>query len=34
MPYRIDLGGGWLDQPSVSKYYPGPVLTISFGTDH
>ena len=21
--------GGWLDQPFVSKYYPGPVLTIS-----
>ena len=29
MPYRIDLAGGWLDQPFVSKYYPGPVLTIS-----
>jgi cytidyltransferase-like protein len=29
IPYRIDLAGGWLDQPFVSKYYPGPVLTIS-----
>ncbi len=29
IPYRIDLCGGWLDQPFVSKYYPGPVLTIS-----
>lgn len=29
MPYRIDLAGGWLDQPFVSKLYPGPVLTIS-----
>ena len=29
MPFRIDLAGGWLDQPFVSKYYPGPVLTIS-----
>lgn len=29
MPYRIDLAGGWLDQPFVSKFYPGPVLTIS-----
>jgi len=29
MPYRIDLAGGWLDQPYVSKFYPGPVLTIS-----
>lgn len=29
IPYRIDLAGGWLDQPFVSKYYPGPVITIS-----
>lgn len=29
MPYRIDLAGGWLDQPFVSKHYPGPVITIS-----
>jgi len=29
IPYRIDLAGGWLDQPYVSKYYPGSVLTIS-----
>lgn len=29
MPYRIDLAGGWLDQPFVSSLYPGPVLTIS-----
>jgi cytidyltransferase-like protein len=29
MPYRIDMAGGWLDQPFVSKYYPGPVITIS-----
>jgi cytidyltransferase-like protein len=29
MPYRIDVAGGWLDQPFVSKFYPGPVLTIS-----
>jgi cytidyltransferase-like protein len=28
-PYRIDLAGGWLDQPFVSKYYPGAVITIS-----
>jgi cytidyltransferase-like protein len=28
-PFRIDLAGGWLDQPFVSKYYPGAVLTIS-----
>lgn len=29
IPYRIDLAGGWLDQPWVSCHYPGPVLTIS-----
>ena len=29
IPYRIDLAGGWLDQPFVGKLYPGPVLTIS-----
>jgi cytidyltransferase-like protein len=29
IPYRIDIAGGWLDQPWVSKFYPGPVLTIS-----
>ncbi len=29
IPYRIDVCGGWLDQPRVSKKYPGPVITIS-----
>jgi cytidyltransferase-like protein len=29
IPCSIDLAGGWLDQPLVSKQYPGPVLTIS-----
>jgi glycerol-3-phosphate cytidylyltransferase-like family protein len=29
MPYRIDLAGGWLDQPFVSGLHPGPVLTVS-----
>jgi cytidyltransferase-like protein len=29
MPYRIDLAGGWLDQPFVSRFYPGSVITIS-----
>jgi cytidyltransferase-like protein len=29
LPYRIDLAGGWLDQPYVSKHHPGPVITIS-----
>jgi cytidyltransferase-like protein len=29
IPYRIDLAGGWLDQPFVSKHVSGSVLTIS-----
>jgi cytidyltransferase-like protein len=29
IPYRIDMAGGWLDQPYVSKFYPGPVITLS-----
>jgi cytidyltransferase-like protein len=29
MPYRIDVAGGWLDQPFVSQLHPGPVITIS-----
>ena len=29
IPYRLDLAGGWLDQPFVSKLGGGPVLTIS-----
>jgi len=34
MPFRIDLAGGWLDQPFVSKFHPGPVLTISIEPTH
>lgn len=29
IPYRIDLAGGWLDQPFVNKYAPGSVITVS-----
>ncbi len=29
MPFRIDLAGGWQDQPFVSEHYPGDVITIS-----
>lgn len=29
MPFRVDLAGGWLDQPFVSKFHPGPMLTVS-----
>jgi hypothetical protein len=28
IPYRIDLAGGWLDQPFVSKHSPGAVITF------
>jgi len=34
IPYRIDLAGGWMDQPFVSKYHPGSVLTISIEPDY
>lgn len=34
IPYRIDLAGGWLDQPFVSSCYPGPVLTISIEPEY
>jgi cytidyltransferase-like protein len=29
MPYRIDLAGTWIDQPYVSKFYPGSAITVS-----
>ena len=29
MPYRIDLAGTWIDQPYVSKFYPGFAITAS-----
>ncbi|MBD8348242.1 adenylyltransferase/cytidyltransferase family protein [Dysgonomonas sp. HGC4] len=34
IPYRIDLAGGWLDQPNVSGLYSGPVLTICIEPDY
>lgn len=34
IPYRIDLAGGWLDQPYVSKHHSGPVITISIEPDY
>lgn len=33
IPYRIDLAGGWLDQPFVSKFASGSVLTICIEPD-
>lgn len=34
IPFRIDLAGGWLDQPFVSQLHPGSVLTISIEPTH
>jgi len=34
IPYRIDLAGGWLDQPYVNKLYPGAVITICIEPDY
>lgn len=29
IPFRIDVAGGWLDQPWVSEKHPGAVVTVS-----
>ncbi len=29
LPYRIDLAGTWIDQPYVSKFWPGWAITVS-----
>jgi glycerol-3-phosphate cytidylyltransferase-like family protein len=34
IPFRLDLAGGWLDQPFVSKYAPGSVITISIEPEY
>jgi cytidyltransferase-like protein len=34
IPYRIDLAGGWMDQPYVSQYASGSVLTICIEPDY
>ena len=34
IPFRLDLAGGWLDQPFVSKFHPGSVITISVHPDY
>ncbi len=33
IPYRIDLCGGWLDQPYVSEFASGYVITINIEPD-
>jgi cytidyltransferase-like protein len=34
IPYRLDLAGGWLDQPFVNALARGPVVTISVEPTH
>lgn len=34
IPYRIDIAGGWLDQPYVSQKHAGPVVTICIEPDY
>jgi galactokinase/mevalonate kinase-like predicted kinase len=34
IPFRLDLAGGWLDQPFVSEFYPGSVITVSIEPDY
>ena len=29
IPYRVELCGGWLDQPDVNSLVPGPVIVMS-----
>jgi len=33
IPYRLDLAGGWLDQPFVSGIFPGSVITLSIRSE-
>ncbi|MCD8283493.1 MAG: adenylyltransferase/cytidyltransferase family protein [Opitutae bacterium] len=34
IPYRVDLAGGWLDQPFVNELAPGAVITASIEPDY
>ena len=34
IPFRLDLAGGWLDQPFVNALASGPVITISVEPTH
>lgn len=34
IPFRLDLAGGWLDQPFVSSLSPGPVITLCIEPDY
>lgn len=34
IPFRLDLAGGWLDQPFVSQLHPGAVITVCIEPTH
>ena len=34
IPFRLDVAGGWLDQPFVSEHHSGSVITISIEPDY
>ncbi len=34
IPYRVELCGGWMDQPFINSILPGSVLTISIYPDY
>ncbi len=34
LPYRLDLAGGWLDQPFVSQHAVGSVITLNIWPTH
>ena len=34
IPYRVELCGGWMDQPLVNKVYHGSVVTVSISPTH
>jgi hypothetical protein len=34
VPFRLDLAGGWLDQPFVSRVHPGAVIALSLAPEH
>jgi cytidyltransferase-like protein len=34
IPYRLDLAGGWIDQPFVNKFAEGAVITLCIEPDY
>lgn len=33
IPYRVELCGGWMDQPFINSIYPGSCITVSIEPD-